>query len=84
MPYYSFLYIKIEEKNKISTHPLAMFITAKSYSLLNKIKKDLTRGRDVPLIFILRSWCRDSNPGWLSQPLLWRVVLTSCTVRVLA
>jgi hypothetical protein len=32
MPYYSFLYIKIE-KNKISTHPLAMFITAKSYSL---------------------------------------------------
>jgi len=45
---------------------------------------DSTRGRDVPLIFVLRRWCRDSNPGWLSQPLLWRVVLTSCTVRVLA
>ena len=44
----------------------------------------MTKGRDVPLIFILRSWCRDSNLGWLSQPLLWRVVLTSCTVRVLA
>jgi len=46
--------------------------------------KDSTKGRDVPLIFVLRRWCRDSNPGWLSQPLLWRVVLTSCTVRVLA
>ena len=46
--------------------------------------KDSTKGRDVPLIFVLRRWCRDSNPGWLNQPLLWRVVLTSCTVRVLA
>jgi len=27
--------------------------------------------------------CRDSNPGWLSKPLLWRVRLTSCTMRVL-
>jgi hypothetical protein len=46
---------------------------------LQSVKKDSTRERDVPLIFVLRRWCRDSNPGWLSQPLLWRVVLTSCT-----
>jgi hypothetical protein len=48
------------------------------------LKKTRPGGWDVPLIFILRRWCRDSNPGWLSRPFLQRVVLTSCTVRVLA
>ncbi|KAG0519817.1 hypothetical protein BDA96_08G019100 [Sorghum bicolor] len=34
------------------------------------LKKNSTRGRDVPLIFVLRRWCHDLNPGWLNQPLL--------------
>jgi hypothetical protein len=40
--------------------------------------------RDVPSLFILRRLCLDSNPGWLSELLLWRVLLTSYTLRVLA
>jgi hypothetical protein len=54
------------------------------YAILFLKKENSARGRDVPLIFALRRLCRDSNLGWLSEPLLWRVRLTSCTVRVLA
>ena len=38
----------------------------------------------MPLWFSSRSLCCDSNPGWLREPLLWCVWLTSCIVRVLA
>jgi len=61
------------------------FFTPKSRSTVGlTVKKKTRSGERRPLIFILRSLCRDSNPGWLSKLLLWRIRLTSCTVRVLA
>jgi hypothetical protein len=63
---------------------LALSALATTYRAYRLEKKFLTKGRDAPWLFHLRSWCRDSNPGWPSRPLLWRVRLTSRTVRVLA
>jgi len=47
-------------------------------------KERLDRGERRPLILILKSLCRDSNLGWLSEPLLWCAQPTSCTLEVLA
>jgi len=52
------------------------FFTPKSRSTVGlTVKKKTRSGERRPLIFILRSLCRDSNPGWLSKLLLWHIRL---------
>jgi len=67
-----------------TTAPFCTFITErKDQSTPRKKKKP--RPEERPPDFYLKELVpHDSNPGWLSEPLLQRVRLSSYTVRVLA
>ncbi|CAM0146266.1 unnamed protein product [Urochloa decumbens] len=61
--------------------PSGSFVPQQDGSADQIVEFTVSKEERHPLIFLFRRWCHDSNLGWLSRPLLWRVRLASCTVR---